>query len=390
MSRIRATRFTCTIFPAHGGAQMVRVCDGDQLPHGQHGRTYLLRPRGNEAHEIWDVTHPGNPCLLTTVVAGLKGTHKSEWECATGIAYLNSDGRPDGWRSNRITKIYDLSDPAHPVFIRNFGLPGQEPGSTGPVPEGEHGMIVHGNRIYFAYGTSNDGAVQIVDRDKLLKGPKAPTMANLLAPQVGFMKMQPDWGAHTAFPVMGIHVPEFARFAEGRKRNFLVVPSEQNKNDCQGHAHLTFMVDITDEHVPFSVANFQVPEASGHFCARGGRFGPHATNESFSPVYYGRMVFLTYFNAGVRAINIRDPFHPQEAGYFIPAVNRHTKPTCGKRNGQPDCKVVIQTNNVEVDDRGLIYIVDRAGTGMHILELTGPARKIADYHAAVRHSEQHR
>ena len=32
-----------------------------------------------------------------------------------------------------------------------------------------------------------------------------------------------------------------------------------------------------------------------------------------------------------------------------------------------------QTNNVEVDDRGYIYIVDRANT-MHILELTGAAR----------------
>ena len=41
------------------------------------------------------------------------------------------------------------------------------------------------------------------------------------------------------------------------------------------------------------------------------------------------------------------------------------------------CKVAIQTNNVETDDRGYIYIVDRANTGMHILELTGAARAIA-------------
>ena len=33
--------------------------------------------------------------------------------------------------------------------------------------------------------------------------------------------------------------------------------------------------------------------------------------------------------------------------------------------------VAIQTNNVDVDDRGNIYIVDRANTGMHILEYTG-------------------
>jgi hypothetical protein len=42
------------------------------------------------------------------------------------------------------------------------------------------------------------------------------------------------------------------------------------------------------------------------------------------------------------------------------------------------CKVAIQTNNVE-DDRGYIYIVDRANTGLHILELTGDARKVAKF-----------
>jgi len=44
----------------------------------------------------------------------------------------------------------------------------------------------------------------------------------------------------------------------------------------------------------------------------------------------------------------------------------------------------IQTNNVEVDERGFIYIVDRANTGMHILELTGNARKIANWNAAIK------
>ena len=42
------------------------------------------------------------------------------------------------------------------------------------------------------------------------------------------------------------------------------------------------------------------------------------------------------------------------------------------------CKVAVQTNNVEVDDRGHIYIVDRANTGLHILELTGSARQVAN------------
>jgi hypothetical protein len=34
---------------------------------------------------------------------------------------------------------------------------------------------------------------------------------------------------------------------------------------------------------------------------------------------------------------------------------------------------------VEVDDRGYVYVVDRANTGLHILELTGAARKVANF-----------
>jgi hypothetical protein len=37
------------------------------------------------------------------------------------------------------------------------------------------------------------------------------------------------------------------------------------------------------------------------------------------------------------------------------------------------------TNNVDVDSRGYIYIVDRGGLGMHILGLAGEARKMANW-----------
>jgi hypothetical protein len=29
---------------------------------------------------------------------------------------------------------------------------------------------------------------------------------------------------------------------------------------------------------------------------------------------------------------------------------------------------------VEIDERGFVYLVDRAGSGLHIVEPTGPAR----------------
>jgi hypothetical protein len=34
------------------------------------------------------------------------------------------------------------------------------------------------------------------------------------------------------------------------------------------------------------------------------------------------------------------------------------------------------TNNVEIDDRGLIYSADRPGAGLHIMRLAGYAKQI--------------
>jgi hypothetical protein len=128
---------------------------------------------------------------------------------------------------------------------------------------------------------------------------------------------------------------------------------------------------------PMVVSNFNVREAGGDFCTRGGRFGAHSANESMAPVFYKKLAFVTWFNAGVRAIDLRDPYSPREVGYFIPSITEATEKRCIKVEGQDRCKIAIQSNNVETDDRGYVYVVDRANTGMHILELTGEARAIA-------------
>jgi hypothetical protein len=357
-----------------GGAQMVRVCDGAVLPKGDKSKFYLLRTYGNAAHEIWDVTDPAKPSLLTTV-AKVKGTHKNWWECETGIAYLVSG--LDGWRVRRMTQVYDLSDPAKPRFIRNFGLPGQQPGSQGEAPMELHGPIStgpQGNRVYFGYGTNKSGVLQIVDREKLLKGPAEVTDANLRYPEVGRLELPPTNGAHTTFPVLGVDVAEFAKDKVGARRDFAVIVDESLVNECAEARQMVWIADITSEKRPFNVASWTVPEASGNFCSRGGRFGSHSSNENMTPIYYKRVVFIAFFNAGVRALDIRDPYHPKEVAYYIPAVTPKTEKRCvGER-----CKVAIQTNNVDVDDRGYIYIVDRANTGLHILELAGEARKAAN------------
>jgi hypothetical protein len=333
--------------PAEGGAQMVRVCGGDALPHAPRGRWYLLRTRGHSAHELWDVTAPEAPQFVRTVADGLRDTHKSWWECHSGIAYLVSGVR--GWRTARMTQVVDLSDPRRPRHVRDFGLPGQQPGARGAVPVGLHGPISAAparDRVYFGYGVNRGGVLQIVDRDTLLHGAAAPTEANLRAPQVGRFDLPPDYGAHSALPVLDVQT------AAGR-RDYVFVVNEAIASGCAETRQKVWVLDVTDEARPRHVAWFDVPE--GDFCRRGLRFGAHASNEAQPPVFARRVLFFSWFAAGVRAVDIRDPNRPREIGYYIPA-------------GDP------LTNNVEVDARGVITIVDRAGGGMHLLELSGPAR----------------
>jgi hypothetical protein len=330
-------------------------------------------------------------------------------------------------------KIYDLSDPAKPLYIRDFGLLGSQPGATSHEGMGEatgiHGPISAGpgkNRVYAAYGTGSNGVIQILDRQKLLtafKNPLKPTTEEMLAPQVGFVVMSPDQGAHTTFPVFGLPVPEFQGYTGKeslKKRDLLIVPSEASRGDhCApgpsrgggdgagargggaggarggggrgGGAqredrpapHLASLVDITNEQAPWNLSTFRVPDTD--FCGKGGRFGAHAMTELFHPPYYGKLAIFSWFNAGTRIFDMRDPFAVQEVAYFIPAPNKNTMAFCADGVSHPAgdpkitaaCTKVIQTNNVELDDRGLIYSADRAGTGLHIIRLTGHAAEIA-------------
>ena len=87
---------------------------------------------------------------------------------------------------------------------------------------------------------------------------------------------------------------------------------------------------------------------------------------------------MSYFDAGVRVWDIRDPVHPKQIAHFIPSVNSFTQPSCATIDGQIVCKTNVMTNNVELDTRRLIYIVDRVGSGADILALTGEAAEIGN------------
>jgi hypothetical protein len=56
----------------------------------------------------------------------------------------------------------------------------------------------------------------------------------------------------------------------------------------------------------------------------------------------------------------------KELGYYIPKTNAMSHPMGAGQN------TAIQINDVTVDHRGLAYATDRVGTGMFVVEYTGP------------------
>jgi hypothetical protein len=407
---------TVAHIPSANGAQMVRVCDGGVIGHA--GKYYMLRSTGN-SHEVWDVTTPASPKRLAVIQpapgAFFTNTHKNWWECDTGVAYLvagagAASAAPDGWTTNQHIKIYDLTDPANPKHIRDIGLVGQNPGSAvKTTTTGVHGPISIRNapgtgeavnRIYIPYGTSADGVLQIVDRLKVLSpafggtwdgtNPLAPTDDQLRSLVVGSMDMTPTEGAHTAFPIFGVPLAHYQGFASNAKRDLVALVSEETENHCQGSPHLAYLVDATrakgkgaasaGENHPMVISTMQVFEdsAKNDFCKRGTRFGTHSASESFFAPYYGKLVFIAWFNGGLRVFDIRDPYRPQEVAHFVPPVNANTRPTSVTIGGAQQTFSDVSTDNAELDDRGLIYIVDRVGGGADILQLNGCAKQIID------------
>lgn len=380
--------------PAHDGenqARNVNTCAGDDLPNGEAGRYYLMRGHGNIDHEIYDVTDPANPEFILTIEGGLEDNHKNYWDCESGLALLT--GWQPGWHA-RTTSIYDISNPKEPKFIRLYGLPNMQPDAN---PEGYreteiHEPLIHDGKAYMSYGTGEEGIIQVLNLDKLINGdfdPRNPTNEQLAEPIEIEIQLPHYWGAHTVIPLLGYADPPGwdNRLEAPGRRDYLVAISEETGNDCDGHSHdLALFFDITDPEHPVGINNYYSAkfdaertgqteqEIMDYHCDLGGRYGTHSSGWNYfagtgNDPYYGKIMWISYFNGGVRAVDVRNPFNLKEVAFFTPPSN----PESGHRNG----KVAIQTNNVDTDDRGNVYIFDRANGGMHILRPTGEAAEIA-------------
>jgi hypothetical protein len=274
---------------------------------------------------IYDVSSPGRPREITLWRSGGSGVHRFTFDGR--YAYISPE--MDGYVGN-IVMILDLNDPTRPQEVGRWWMPGQwTAGGEKPSWSGRqhrcHHPIRLGNRLYVSYW---HGGFVILDIEDMAK----PRHVSGL-----------DWSppfitpTHTALPVpFPLH-----------GRRVMIAADEDVAKLEPGAPSFLWLVDITDENHPTPFASFQVAGIDGQ--PQPEFTGCHQPCERVT----GTEIPVAWFAHGLRIVDIAQPHAPREVAHFLPAV--------------PEGSSRVSSNDVEVDGRGLLYLIDR-GRGLHILE----------------------
>lgn len=295
---------------------------------------------GNTSHSwtagvsVYDVEDPRQPREVGFWSCGGIGVHRiTYWE--EPYAYVTAGSSSC---SEQLLVILDCSVPSKPVEVGRWWYPGMlrsEHRTWSPDRVVKlHHALPRGNRLYAGMW---DLGIVILD----ISDPSAPELVSHL----DLDRVDgPSHHSHTACPLPA--------------RELLVTTDETLADDCaEGEFHAR-LVDISDEKNPKVVSHLPAPD--GNFCQRGGRFGPHNVGEPRpGALQDGRLVHVTWFNAGIRVFDVSEAAAPREVGYYIPKA--------------PPGRPAIQLNDLIVDADGLIYVTDRYAGGLYIFELDVPA-----------------
>ncbi len=291
-------------------------------------RAGLARGYDEGGFRIFDIADPANPRLITHVRTGGVGVHR--FDVDENYAYISTE--MEGYLGN-ILVIYDLADPAQPREVSRWWLPGQHiAGGETPTWEGRRNRLHHalrqGDRLYAACWYDGGYVIDISD----ITRPRT----------IGHFDYHPPMRepTHTFFKA--------PQKIAGHEIALLV--DEEHDGHVRGQPHgLIWIVDISDVANIRPLATFDVSEMDSPYSRAGLRFGAHQFQEHLS----GTMLYAAWFSGGVRAIDISDPTLPREVGAFVPDAP--------KGFAAPQC------NDVDVDARGLIHVLDR-NRGYHILQ----------------------
>lgn len=336
--------------PEHAAPWQVQVADGLIIQGIEH------RPvawggdpdvAAEEGVRIWDVADPTQPKLLSHWRTGAHGVHRNHY---AGGRYVHLAASRPGFDGN-VYVILDIEDPTNPVEVGLWFLPEQfvAAGTTAKTRISFHGPpYVHGDRAYLGYGAAGLIVLDISDVTN-------PVLISRLEFGAAFSSMI---AMHTAVPLPG--------------RNLVLVNTEAIAELSEEPYNLAGIVDISDEASPRLVSLIPIPvpgpEASyANFSRRGGRFGPHnqhhpqdGASHLFQP---DDVLFMTWFNAGLRVYDTSDPYLPREIAWYLP-----DDPT-ERRGMLPKTALVTQSEDVIVDARGNIFFSDK-NHGLHAVRLT--------------------
>ncbi len=278
---------------------------------------------------IFDLADPERPRELAYYDTGGRGVHRM-WYSGLEPIVAFSAVLP-GFR-DRMFVMADVSNPTRPREIGRWWVEGQwEAGGEVPAwPEGldpklHHG-IIGGQRAYIGVW---DGGLRILD----IHDPARPTV-------VGSASWAPEHGGHThtTMPLPG--------------RNLLVVTDEATTTPGHESPKIVRIFDIRDETRPELLST--LPEPQGPVREHGPRFGPHNLHENRPGAFQSEtLVFVTYFGGGLRVYDISDARAPVEVDARVPPSSADG--------------VHPQTNDVYVQEDGLVFTSDRGGRGIEIL-----------------------
>lgn len=347
VAHVGRTRMGTTIFDARD-PRNPKVLSQIETPPGTHSHKVQItddvmivnheKNPSEDASEwsagvaVFDVSDPARPRRIGFFPATGEGVHRMTfWDMP--YAYVSTTG--DGYLG-RYLAILDLSDPSSPSEVARWSFPGSHL-AAGETPTWDadareyqmhHALLEDG----MAFCSWWDGGMVVLD----VSDPTRPSF-------VSHLELDPSESActHTALPL--------------RDRQLVTLVDESVANDCAEIPKQVRMVDIADPTSPKVVSKFPFPE--GDFCARGGRFGPHNVHENRPGRHVDPdTVYLTYFNAGLRVIDVRYAERPTEIAHFVPDA--------------PPGQRSIQLNDLVVTEDGLIFATDRISGGLYVFDRT--------------------
>jgi hypothetical protein len=307
-----------------------------------------MKPAG---FNVYDISIPEQPKLISHFDCSgpySRGVH-AVWFVDGKTVHMASgapDFQPHNPKDDQIYRIVDISNPSKPVETGRWWYPGTRVGDTTPPParlpkQFDTGFRAHNTNVFpqrpdRAYVGYIDGGAIVLDISKPSEI-KIVSHWNHSPPFNGF--------THTVLPLFD--------------RGLWVVSDECVQDDGKDWPKLVWMVDARSDANPVPISTFPAPPYDA-FAKRGGRFGAHNLHENLPlPVSFqsDTLTIGTFFNAGVRVYDTSNPYQVEEVAYFVPGTPRLAPAGA------------IQLNDVFVDERKLVYTVDRFGGGLYILEM---------------------